>query len=157
MPLEIGSVVEGKVTGITKFGAFVSLPDGTTGMVHISEVSHAYVSDIKDFLNVGTVVKVKVLSTENGKAKLSIKQTQAKEEKKPAAPKPKPKRQPYKPAPPVTSPGSYEWQSARENGPSSFEDMMSSFKRTSEDKMSDLKRASGESRGYSRRGHGSKK
>ena len=150
MSIEVGTIVEGKVSGITKFGAFVTMPDGTTGMVHISEVSHAYVSDIKDFLSVGDVVKVKVLSCENGKTALSIKQTQPKEEK--------PRRQPYKPAPPVTSPGSYEWQSARDAaGPSSFEDMMSSFKRTSEDKMSDLKRSSGESRGYSRRGHGSKK
>lgn len=159
MSIEVGTIVEGKVSGITKFGAFVTMPDGTTGMVHISEVSHAYVSDIKDFLSVGDVVKVKVLSCENGKTALSIKQTQPKEEKAPKpAPKPKPRRQPYKPAPPVTSPGSYEWQSARDAaGPSSFEDMMSSFKRTSEDKMSDLKRSSGESRGYSRRGHGSKK
>ena len=51
MELAVGSVLEGKVTGITKFGAFVSLPDGKSGMVHISEVANSYVNDIKDFLS----------------------------------------------------------------------------------------------------------
>lgn len=155
MSIEIDAIVEGKVSGITKFGAFVDLPDGTTGMVHISEVSQSYVKEIKDFLRVGQKVKVKVLSVENKKIALSIKQTQPKGEK-PEKPK-QPKRKPYKPAPPVTSPGDFEWQDSRAAAPSSFEDMMSGFKKISEDKMSDLKRASGESRGYSRRGHGTKK
>lgn len=152
--IEVKTIVEGKVSGITKFGAFVDLPDGSTGMVHISEVSNRFVSDINEVLKVGDTVKVKVLSNENNKISLSIKQTMPKPDKKP---KPKPKRQPYKPAPTVTSPGSYEWQNDFEKGPSSFEDMMSSFKRKSEDKFSDLKRSSGESRGYSRRGHSGKK
>lgn len=151
---EVNSIIEGKVSGITKFGAFIELPDGQTGLVHISEVSQSFVSDISDVLKVGDVVQVKVISVEKGKIALSIKQTQKKPER---AARPKPKRQPYRPAPPVTSPGDYEWQSDSKASPSSFEDMMSSFKRTSEDKMSDLKRSSGESRGYSRRGHGSKK
>ncbi len=160
MSVEVGTILEGKVSGISKFGAFVDLPDGTTGMVHISEVSRTYVSEIKDFLKVGDEVKVKVLKSENGKTALSIKQTQPKPEKKQAVfqdkqRKPK-ERKPYKPAPPVTSPGDFEWQSARPEAPTSFEDMMSVFKKTSEDKMSDLKRASGESRGYSRRGKGNK-
>ncbi|MBQ5346604.1 MAG: S1 RNA-binding domain-containing protein [Ruminococcus sp.] len=160
MSIEVGTILEGSVSGISKFGAFVDLPDGSTGMVHISEVSRTYVSEIKDFLKIGDKVKVKVLSVEKGKIALSIKQTQPKTEKKPRKndsefKKPR-TRKPYKPAPPVTSPGDFEWQSARAESPSSFEDMMSMFKKTSEDKMSDLKRASGESRGYSRRG-GSKK
>ncbi len=159
MSVEVGKIVEGKVSGISKFGAFVDLPDGSTGMVHISEVSRTYVNEIKDFLTIGDKVNVKVLSSENGKIALSIKQTQPEPEKKKFKKdydnKPK-KRKPYKPAPPVTSPGNYEWQNSRPDNPSSFEDMMSMFKKTSEDKMSDLKRSSGESRGYSRRG-GSKK
>lgn len=155
MNIEVGTIVEGKVSGITKFGAFVDLPDGTTGMVHISEVSQSYVNEIKDFIQVGQTVKVMVLSSENGKTALSIKRTQPKDSaEKPKRPK---TRKPYKPAPPVTSPGSFEWQSTKSDSPASFEDMMSMFKKTSEDKMSDLKRSSGESRGYSRRGHGSKK
>ena len=162
MSIEIGTIVEGKVSGISKFGAFVDLPDGSTGMVHISEVLQSYVSEINDFLSIGETVKVKVLSKENGKIVLSIKQTQPKPEKKnrnerdAKSYKSKP-RKPYKPAPPVTGPGNFEWQSSRQDTPSSFEDMMSVFKRTSEDKMSDLKKSSGESRGYSRRGNGSRK
>ena len=147
MAIEVGSILEGKVSGITKFGAFVDLPDGTTGMVHISEVASTYVSEIRDFVKENQVVKVKVLSLgEKGKVSLSMKQ--AVEQKKPA------KRKPREAAAPVTSPGNFEWQpSRRSDGPISFEDMMSKFKQTSEDKMSDLKRA-GESRGYSRRGNG---
>lgn len=147
MAIEVGSILEGKVSGITKFGAFVDLPDGTTGMVHISEVASTYVSEIRDFVKENQVVKVKVLSLgEKGKVSLSMKQ--AVEQKKPA------KRKPREAAAPVTSPGNFEWQpSRRSDGLVSFEDMMSKFKQTSEDKMSDLKRA-GESRGYSRRGNG---
>lgn len=147
MSLEAGSILTGKVTGILKFGAFVALPDGESGMVHISEISHEFVNDINDVLKIGDEVKVKVISTENNKIALSIKANVEK-----PAPKPREKRQhkPYVPAPRVTSPGSYQWEKSKDDG-SSFEDMMSKFKRTSEDKMSDLKRGN-ESRGYSRRG-----
>ena len=69
--------MEGKVTGITKFGAFVALPGGKTGMVHISEIAHAYVSDINDHLTVGQEVKVMVIAIDPaGKINLSIKRTQ---------------------------------------------------------------------------------
>ena len=74
MDLEAGMVLEGKVTGITKFGAFVDLEDGKTGMVHISEVAPTFVNDINDYLKEGQTVKVKVLSVgEGGKISLSIK------------------------------------------------------------------------------------
>ena len=148
--------MEGKVSGITKFGAFVDLPDSKTGMVHISEVAPTYISEISDYVKVGDTVNVKVIGLDNGKIKLSMKQALPKEQQKRTKPSNKrnerPKREPYKPAPPVTSPGDFEWQSSRKSAPSSFEDMMSRFKQTSEDKISDLKR--GESRGYSRRGNG---
>ena len=158
MALEVGMILEGKVSGITKFGAFVDLPDSKTGMVHISEVAPTYISEISDYVKVGQTVNVKVLGIDNGKIKLSMKQALPKDQQKPGAKKSsfkkneRPKREPYKPAPPVTSPGDFEWQSTRKSAPSSFEDMMSRFKQTSEDKISDLKR--GESRGYSRRGNG---
>ena len=152
MGIEIGTIVEGKVSGISKFGAFVDLPDNTTGMIHISEVSQSYVNDINDFLKVGDTVKAMVISSENGKIALSIKKTQPKTAEKDINKSPKKSRKPYKPAPRVTSPGDYEWQNSQPAAPSSFEDMMSLFKRTSEDKISDLHKASGESRGYSRRG-----
>lgn len=154
MAIEVGMILEGKVSGITKFGAFVDLPESKTGMVHISEVAPTYVNEIGDYVKVGQTVKVKVLALNDGKISLSIKQAIPKEQHKKSGDKQQDRnRQPYKPAPPVTSPGDYEWQSSRKNAPSSFEDMMSKFKQTSEDKMSDLKRG-GESRGYSRRGNG---
>ena len=62
MALEIGTVVEGKVTSIAKFGAFVLLPGGKSGLVHISEIANAFVSDINEFVQVGQSVKVRVLS-----------------------------------------------------------------------------------------------
>lgn len=158
MAIEVGMILEGKVSGITKFGAFVDLPESKTGMVHISEVAPTFINEIGDYVKLGQVVKVKVLALNDGKISLSMKQALPKEQQqkrsqdKQQRPAPK-KHQPYKPAPPVTSPGDYEWQSSRKSAPSSFEDMMSKFKQTSEDKMSDLKRG-GESRGYSRRGNG---
>ncbi len=77
MGLEVGNVLEAKVTGITKFGAFVSLPDGKSGLVHISEIANTYVSDVHEHLQIGQEVKVKVLNmTEDGKINLSIKRAQ---------------------------------------------------------------------------------
>lgn len=62
MQVEVGAVVEGTVTGITKFGAFVSLPDGRSGLVHISEIANTYVNDVNEFLKLGDKVKVRVLA-----------------------------------------------------------------------------------------------
>ncbi|SFA49407.1 S1 RNA binding domain protein [Parageobacillus thermantarcticus] len=74
MSIEVGSKLQGKVTGITKFGAFVELPEGVTGLVHISEVADNYVKDINDHLKIGDVVNVKVINVEkDGKIGLSIK------------------------------------------------------------------------------------
>ncbi|MEG2813988.1 MAG: S1 RNA-binding domain-containing protein [Oscillospiraceae bacterium] len=74
MQHEVGAIFEGKVTGITKFGAFVELPDKTVGMVHISEIAQTYVSDISEYLKMQQVVKVKILSVnDEGKISLSIK------------------------------------------------------------------------------------
>ena len=73
MELTVGAVLEGKVKSITNFGAFISLPENRTGMVHISEVANAYVSDIRAHLTEGQDVKVVVIGNENGKINLSIK------------------------------------------------------------------------------------
>lgn len=74
MGTQVGAILDGKVTGITKFGAFVALDGGGSGLVHISEVANAYVNDIKDYLTVGQTVKVRVLSIdENGRINLSVK------------------------------------------------------------------------------------
>lgn len=72
--IEVGAILEGKVTGITKFGAFVSLPGGKSGLVHISEIAYSYVNDVNDHLSEGQEVKVKVISVdENNRINLSIK------------------------------------------------------------------------------------
>jgi len=74
MSLEVGSIVEGRVTGITHFGAFVELEEGKTGLVHISEVADAYVHDIHDYLKENDLVKVKIINIRDGKIGLSIRQ-----------------------------------------------------------------------------------
>lgn len=167
MKPEIGQIYEGKITSITNFGAFVSLPDGPDGMVHISEVSDRFVKDIHDVCQVGESVKVKVISiADNGKIALSMKQAvdrpqrqnkddrperqeRSGQQRRPAR---KPQEQQRKTtAPPVLYPDGV-WEEQVSSNPD-FEDMMSKFKKSSQDRMSDLKRG-GESRGYSRRGNG---
>lgn len=165
MKPEKGSIYEGKITSITNFGAFVSLPEGPDGLVHISEVSNGFVKDIGELFAVGQTVKVKVVSiAENGKIALSIKQAQPREEKPQQAsvrPRPQserklgPKKSEQKPQfnPNVPPEEYWEEQISSNQG---FEDMMNKFKKSSQDKFSDLKRG-GESRGYSRRGHSGRK
>ena len=90
MELTVGAILEGKVKSITNFGAFISLPDNKTGLVHISEVANTYVSDVRQHLTEGQDVKVLVLSMDAGKINLSIKRLEAKpqREERPAAPRP---------------------------------------------------------------------
>ena len=77
MEFGVGSILEGKVTGITKFGAFVSLPGGRSGLVHISEIAYSYVNDISEYLSEGQTVQVKVIGIDaNNRINLSIKQAQ---------------------------------------------------------------------------------
>ena len=78
MELTVGAVLEGKVKSITNFGAFIALPENKTGMVHISEVANAYVSDIRQHLTEGQDVKVMVIGNENGKINLSMKRLEPK-------------------------------------------------------------------------------
>lgn len=88
MALEVGEVFEGKVTGITKFGAFVAMPDGKNGLVHISEIANTYVNDINEFVKEGQVVKVRVIGiADGGKVNLSMKQAEAPAQPRPARPR----------------------------------------------------------------------
>lgn len=149
MQAQIGQIYDGVVTGLTNFGAFVKLPTGESGMVHISEVSTAYVADIHEYLSEGQQVKVKVLGVnENNKIGLSIKQAAP-----PAPPaaerteRPRPKR-------PQSRPQTWQGPKAMPAADGlSFEDMMSRFKAESDEKISGLKKSEGSSRnnGYSRR------
>lgn len=75
--LEIGAIVDGTVKSVMKFGAFVEMEDGNTGLVHISEISNSFVKDINEYVKVGDPVKVKVLEIEDDKIALSMKQTES--------------------------------------------------------------------------------
>jgi len=115
--------MEGTVTGITKFGAFVKLDDKTTGLVHISEVADTYVKDIAEFLKVGDTVTVKVVNIgDGGKIGLSIKQAKPKPQ-----PQPKPAPQPH-------------FEAKAPQQPSSFEDKLALFMKDSNEKLTALKR-----------------
>ncbi len=150
MQIEIGQIVEGKITGITNFGVFVDLGDSKSGMVHISEVARSYVTDIHEHVKENDVVKMKVLSIDdNGKISLSIKRAQEEQGgKERRANKENRERQAAK----IDS--SYTWAPKKQE-PASFEEMMNRFKQTSDEKFSDLKRKNPDSR-RSKRGAGVK-
>ena len=143
MAVEIGAILEGKVTGITNFGAFVELPDKSTGMVHISEVSATFIKDIHEKLSEGDTVKVKVLEiNEKGKIALSIKKALPQEDE------PKPKR-PAGDKPRRSQPQVWTGSQKAEPENMSFEDMLAKFKTVSDEKMSDLKKNNVAKRGAS--------
>ncbi len=134
MQFKEGDIVEGKITGITKFGVFAEISKGVSGMVHISEISRTYVNDINDFLKVGDTAKMKIISIgEDGKIALSIRKALPEE---PAQKRPK---KPYVPKAPSKPDSSFVWE-AQPPVASSFEEMMSKFKQRSDEKISDLKR-----------------
>lgn len=140
MSIEVGSKLQGKVTGITHFGAFVELPGGTTGLVHISEVADNYVKDINEFLKVGDQVEVKVMSIEkDGKIGLSIKK--AKENVASTRPAPS-SRGGFNKSRKGSNRGGNNHSTAL-----SFEDKMSKFLKDSEDRLTTLKRSTESKRG----------
>lgn len=125
MALEVGNIVEGVVTGITHFGAFVTLPGGQTGLVHISEVADAYVRDVKDYLKENDRIKVKIISLDkSGKIGLSIRQVTREGPRRRAT----------------------GHRDARHVG-LSFEDKLARFLKESDERQSDLRRSAEEKRG----------
>lgn len=151
MQIEVGQIVEGKVTGITNFGVFVDLGEGKSGLVHISEIAQTYVSDVKEFVKVNDVVKMKVLTiSDDGKISLSIKKAQepvAEQKRQPSDRRPsgpKFQRAP-KPANDYASNPAPVW-TPKKSECASFEDMMAKFKQTSDEKFSDLKRKNPDTR-----------
>lgn len=151
MAIEVGAKLEGKVTGITHFGAFVDLSGGVTGLVHISEIADNYVKDVKDHLKIDDVVKVKVINVDkDGKIGLSIKQAIDRPEGQPAPQRERPSGGPG---------GGDRFGGGGGRGPGgggrpfnkqssgrpsygkpSFEDKMSRFLKDSEERMSSLKK-----------------
>lgn len=173
MEPQVGSIVEGKVTTITKFGAFVALEGGRSGLVHISEIANTFVGDVHDFLEEGQTVKVLVLSTENGKINLSIKKALPPQERPARGPRfdregggqrfshsgPRPGGQAHSsgPRPAGGQGGGHRSappraaQSAPISGDQAFEDKLKQFLSSSEGKMADLNRNMDGKRGRRRK------
>ena len=154
MEYEVGAVLEGKVTSITKFGAFVALEGGRSGLVHISEIANTYVNDVHDFLQEGQTVKVKLLAIKDGKLDLSIKKAL------PAQERPQRSFQPRQAAarPTAARPAAQSHRPAAQaantapSGDTAFEDKLKQFLSSSERKMADLNRnISGKQGGRRRR------
>lgn len=162
MELVVGAILEGKVTGITKFGAFVALPGGKSGLVHISNISNSYVNDINDILSVGQDVKVKVMNIDqSNRINLSIKHAQPSEQT--------PTRTGGRPSGPHERSGYRGGGNPRSGGstnrtrgnnarsaprePQTFEDKLKQYMAESESKLSTLNRYN--DRGRSRRRRGS--
>ena len=143
--------MEGKVTGIKPFGAFVALPESKTGLVHISEVSYEFVQDLATVLEAGQTVKVKVISiAPDGKIALSIKQTQPAPER--GQRPPRGEHNGGRPPRREAAPRVWQPKPSQPQGDLSFEDMMARYKTQSEEKIADLKRVTENHRGgYSRR------
>ena len=137
MELAVGQVLEGTVTGITKFGAFVSLEGGKGGLVHISEVANAYVSDVHDHVEIGQKVKVKVLSLgEAGKINLSIKRAQEPPRTSSASNYRRPAQAAHT-VPARQSCGPAQGQVAPPTGNQDFEDRLKRFMQESDSKIAD--------------------
>ena len=130
MAMEAGSIVEGKVTRITNFGAFVELEEGKVGLIHISEVAEVYVNDVRDFLSEGDKVQVKILSIDGNKIALSLKQAKP---KPPEAESSKQRRG--------------DFRKPQRQLSASFEDKLSKFLKDSDERLTDLKRKTDSKRG----------
>ncbi len=169
--IEVGAILEGKVTGITKFGAFVALPGGRSGLVHISEIAYSYVSEVSDHLSEGQMVKVKVISIDaNNRINLSIKRALPPPPPRPGhnrgnGPRPqgdRPNRGPRPPRPQNGAPqGGDRAQSGRaprsaapkDKEPKTFDDMVKQFMSDSDSKLSGRYTDKGSRRRNNNNGH----
>lgn len=167
----VGSILEGRVTTITKFGAFVALEGGKSGLVHISEIANCFVNDVHDFLKEGDTVKVLVLSAEGGKINLSVKKAQPREERPqrrftPGRTRDSGSRPPYQRSGqprrdggeqtasarrPAQNRGRFSGRASSQPAELTFEDKLKKFMSASESKISDLNRNMDGKRGRGRR------
>jgi len=156
MELAVGAIVDGKVTGITKFGAFVALPEGKSGLVHISEIAYSYVNEVSDHLHEGQEVKVKIIGIDQAnRINLSIKQVEPPPQRAPrqggqrqGGGGGRPPRQNSAPRP-----VGFVHQSPKE--PTDFEDRLKQFMQSSDSKLSELRYI--EKKGGNRRGGGGRR
>ncbi len=149
--IEVGAILDGTVSSIAKFGAFVNLPERRSGLVHISEIASEYVADVNDFLQVGQTVKVKVLAiTPEGKINLSIKRAQPEPEKPaPRAPRPQTQRSSAPRSAGTPTPQGVVYGST---GDASFEDQLKRFMQESDSRIAGNRLYSDRSRGRRRKG-----
>ena len=146
MEFGVGAVLDGKVTGITKFGAFVALPNGKSGLVHISEIAYSYVNEVSEHLHEGQEVKVKVIGIDqSNRINLSIKQVEPPPQR---APRQSGGGRPHSGA--AARPMGFVRQPPKE--PTDFEDRLKQFMQSSDSKLSELRYM--EKKGGNRRGGG---
>lgn len=164
MEFGVGSILEGKVTGITKFGAFVALPEGRSGLVHISEIAYSYVNEVSEHLQEGQQVKVKVIGIDdNNRINLSIKKVTEPPARPAGAQGGRPRQQggyaprqgggyaPRQSGAPRQQ-GGYTPRPAASKEPQDFEDRLKQFMQSSDSKLSELRYI--EKKGGNRRGGG---
>ena len=147
MELTVGTILEGKVKSITNFGAFIALPENKTGMVHISEVANAYVSDIRQHLTEGQDVKVVVIGLENGKVNLSIKRLQPKPQRENAPFRENRENRESRPAPKAAAPVA---PPAPKTADQLFEEKLKAFMQESDAKIASSRQYADRSRGRRR-------
>ena len=136
MEFTVGTILEGKVKSITNFGAFIALPENKTGLVHISEVANAYVSDIRQHLTEGQDVKVVIIGTDGGKLNLSIKRLEAKPQQNREFRSNAPQQsRPARPAAPTPPP-------APKTADQLFEEKLKQFMTESDSKISSIRQYS---------------
>ena len=157
MELGVGAIVDGKVTGITKFGAFVALPEGKSGLGHISEIAYSYVNEVSDHLHEGQEVKVKIIGIDQAKRiNLSIKQVDPPPRRAPRQSS-GPRQQSSGSRPPrqggAQRPMGFVHQPPKE--PTDFEDRLKQFMQSSDSKLSELRYI--EKKGGNRRGGGGRR
>jgi len=135
MEFTVGTVLEGKVKSITNFGAFIALPENKTGLVHISEVANAYVSDIRQHLTEGQDVKVVIIGTDGGKLNLSIKRLEPKPQQREFRGGSAPQQRPARQAAPTPPP-------APKTADQLFEEKLKQFMTESDSKISSIRQYS---------------
>ena len=157
MELGVGAIVDGKVTGITKFGAFVALPEGKSGLVHISEIAYSYVNEVSDHLHEGQEVKVKIISIDQSKRiNLSIKQVDPPPQRAPrqgGGSRQSSGSRPSRQGGGASRPMGFVHQPPKE--PTDFEDRLKQFMQSSDSKLSELRYI--EKKGGNRRGGGGRR
>lgn len=140
MGFEVGSILEGTVTGITKFGAFVSLPDKRSGLVHISEIAHSYVNDIHEHLSEGQPVTVKVIGIDqSNRINLSIRQATPPPDQRLGNGARSRSETDHRPARRSASGSGFSSDPPQPKGSASFEDRLKQFMASSDSKLSELR------------------